>query len=39
LLELQDRDLQFVAHEIHDGPAQQLVAAIMHLRTFIRLAK
>ncbi len=39
LLELQDRDLQIIAHEIHDGSGQQLVAAIMQLRTFIRLAK
>jgi len=37
LLELRDRDRQMVSYEIHDGLVQQLVAAIMQLRTFRRL--
>jgi signal transduction histidine kinase len=38
LLELQDRDRQMVSYEIHDGLVQQLVAAIMQLEMFRRLA-
>ncbi|MHB8861870.1 MAG: sensor histidine kinase [Pirellulaceae bacterium] len=37
LLELRDRDRKMVSYEIHDGLVQQLVAAIMQLRTFRRL--
>jgi signal transduction histidine kinase len=37
LLELQDRDRQLVAYEIHDGLVQQLAAAIMQLEMFSRL--
>lgn len=36
LLELQDRERQLVAYEIHDGLAQQLAAAIMQLELFDR---
>ena len=35
-LELQDRDRQLVAYEIHDGLVQQLAAAIMQLEMFGR---
>jgi signal transduction histidine kinase len=37
LLELQDRDRQMAAYELHDGLVQQLAAAIMQLETFGRL--
>ena len=37
MLELRDRDQKMVPYEIHDGLVQQLVAAIMQLRTFSRL--
>ena len=33
-LEQYDRDRQLVAYEIHDGLAQDLAAAIMHLQTY-----
>lgn len=34
LLDLQERDRQLVAYEIHDGFVQQATAALMHLRAF-----
>jgi signal transduction histidine kinase len=37
LLELQDRDRQMVAYEIHDGFVQQLAAGIMHFAAFSEL--
>ena len=37
MLELNDRDRQLTAYEIHDGPAQHLFAAQMHLQVFEQL--
>jgi len=39
LLELRDRDRQMVSCGINDGVVRQLVAVIMQLRTFSRLAR
>lgn len=37
MLELQDRDRQLIAYEIHDGLVQQLAGAIMQLEMFSRV--
>lgn len=34
LLDLHERDRQLVAYEIHDGLAQEMAAALMHLQSF-----
>ena len=37
LLELQERDRKLVAHDIHDGLAQQLTGALMQLQAYENL--
>lgn len=38
LLDLHERDRQLVAYEIHDGLAQSMAAALMHLQAFQHIA-
>jgi PAS domain S-box-containing protein len=38
LLDLHERDRQLVAYEIHDGLAQEMAAALMHLEAFHHVA-
>jgi PAS domain S-box-containing protein len=38
LLDLHERDRQLVAYEIHDGLAQEMTAALMHLQAFQHIA-
>ena len=38
LLDLQEHDRQLISYEIHDGMAQQMAAALMHLQAFEHLA-
>jgi len=38
LLDLHERDRQIVAYEIHDGMAQEMAAALMHLQAFQHVA-